>query len=120
MGAVEVLKERFLIHDCGEPRLFEIAKDEVQFIARTRQQRPQRILAQASAEHVRQFVKGLPRNIGDEYRLVLYEVGQPRNEFTRRILTRQILAKLASGFDADAIARGVGAEFRGEVSFAPG
>jgi len=73
-----------------------------------------------SAEAVRTHAELLGRTLGREVELVLYPAGEPRNEFSRRILTRQVLAHLAPGTDPTAIATIHGAVWRRGLSYAPG
>jgi subtilisin-like proprotein convertase family protein len=108
-------RDRYQLSDRGRSRLFEIAKDELH-VAR----HVERIASLANAEAVRQHAAARQRATGNEYELVLYEVGQPRNEFTRRLLTKLVAVRLAPGSDHQALAASVGARSRGETSYAPG
>jgi subtilisin-like proprotein convertase family protein len=51
--------------------------------------------------------------------LVLYPKDAPRTEWTRRVLTREVLVRLAPGTDAAALARAVGAVAGPEIPYAP-
>jgi uncharacterized repeat protein (TIGR01451 family) len=119
-GVGPLTKNRFEIHDSGQPRVFEVALDEVHITTRAREHIPRKIPQQANAEAVRRYADALRRQTGDEVELVLYEVDAPRNEFSRRILTKQVLVQLAAGQNAHDLAASVGATTQGEVSFAPG
>ena len=55
----------------------------------------------------------------DTRELVLYPKDAPRTEWTRRVLTREVLARLAPGTDAAALARAIGAVAGPELSYAP-
>jgi subtilisin-like proprotein convertase family protein len=55
----------------------------------------------------------------DVRELVLYPKDAPRTEWTRRVLTREVLVRLAPGTDAAALARSVGAVAGQEISYAP-
>ena len=83
----------------------------------------QRLLAvagQPTAEAMRLHAMEVARATGQEVELVLYEAGKPRTEATRRILTRQVLAKLTPGANPVAVAAAVAAVSRGELSYARG
>lgn len=113
-------EDPYRIHDRGQERLFEVAKDEVYVTTRAHQRRVEKIAPMASAEAVRQYASGRHRATGDEHEIVLYEVGRPRNEFTRRVLTKRIVVQLAPGTDHQALAATVGAVSRGETPYARG
>ena len=51
--------------------------------------------------------------------LVLYPKDAPRTEWTRRVLTREVLVRLSAGRDAAALARSVGAVAGNELAYAP-
>ena len=119
-AAAELKQDRYQLSDHGQPRLFEIATDELHVVTRTGARRVEQFAPLASAEAVRQHADARRRATGDEYELVLYEAGRPRNEFTRRLLTRRLAVQLAPGTDHQALAVAAGAVSRGETSYAPG
>ena len=94
----------------GQATVYVVAEDELHNLTRDR--------AEAVAG-------GTPRlraqAVGDtEVReLVLYPKDSPRTEWTRRVLTREVLVRLAPGTDAAALARAVGATAGPELSYAP-
>ncbi len=118
--AIPLRENEYLISDRGQSRRFEVARDEVLVSTRARQRRIEKFAPLASAEAVRQYAADRQRATGEEYQLVLYETGRPRNEFTRRILTKRIHVQLAAGADPRALAASVGAVSRGETPYAPG
>ncbi|MEK7686690.1 MAG: S8 family serine peptidase [Verrucomicrobiota bacterium] len=119
-GAVILPPDQYQISDHGQPRIFEVATDELRL---TRQDHRRTLLKMpplAGAEQVRQYVEALPKAVGDEVEIILYEVNAPRNEFTRRVLTRQVLVRLQEGTDPAGLARAVGAASSSAVAHAPG
>ncbi len=101
------LPDRHVVQDGGQPRDFETATDELGVLGPN-----QRVLTFErldSAEAVRQRAEALRQTAGEEVALVLYKHGLPRHEFTRRLLTRQVIMQLAEGVEASAVARAVGA-----------
>ena len=93
------------IHDSGIEREFEIAGDE----------RWLEVPAQQRRELMR--TDTIQRNTGST-RLVVYEKGKPRNEFTRRIVTHRVLIRVVDDADVKAIARRCGAANHARVPFA--
>jgi subtilisin-like proprotein convertase family protein len=82
------LADRVTLFERGGRREFEIASGL-------------RTMAPAnSAEGVRQYGRRLGREQGKAVDLVLYESGRPRNEISRRFLTRQVLVKVGDGAEA--------------------
>ncbi len=118
--AAELDRDRYQLSDRGRPGLFEIAKDELHVVPRAGARRIEKLAPFANTEAVRQHADARRRATGDEYELVLYEVGQPRNEFTRRLLTKRVAVQLAPGADHAALAAAAGGRSRGETSYAPG
>lgn len=87
------LHDTYRVHDRGQRREFEVARDEFYSPGW-----PPARLSHAplpSAEASRKLAVEVRKHTGAPVALVLYERGVPRNEFTRRILTPQVLAQLA-------------------------
>ncbi len=103
-----IAPNHFQINDRGQQRQFEVALDEVVLINAAKEISIQSIQSQATVEAVRQTATAL-QGSNNEVELVLYEVGKPHNDFSRRVLTKQVLAELAPGTDAQALAQTVGA-----------
>lgn len=98
----------------GQAAVFEVAENELYNVTRDRVEPvPPGRAARAAAEEWR-------RSSADAREIVLYPRHAPRTEWTRRVLTRRVLARLAPGTDAAGLARTAGAEAAGEVSYAPG
>ncbi len=88
-GAVILPPDHYLISDHGQPRVFEVAKEELRIMSRDHGRKLLKVPPLAGAEQVRRYAEALPKAVGDEVEMVLYEANAPRNEFTRRVLTRQ-------------------------------
>ncbi|MBM3869674.1 MAG: hypothetical protein FJ392_01760 [Verrucomicrobia bacterium] len=108
--AARAAEEHTIRTGTGQTTVYEVAENELHNLTRDR------------AESV---ASGGPRlkaqAVGDaEVRdLVLYPKGAARTEWTRRVLTREVLVRLAPGSDAAAVARAVGAAAGPEISYAP-
>lgn len=109
-----------LISDGGKPANFEVALNEINVRRPNAASQAQSVPEFATADAIRVHAELLARTTGQEVELVLYQAGQPRNELTRRVLTRQVLVHLAPGMDAAALATANGAASKGELSFSPG
>ncbi len=118
-SSAELATREYPIRDRGQTRQFEVARDEL-WIAGPKVRRVETITPQTSAQAMRQQAAALRQATGDEVELVLYERGARRNRFSRRILTRRVLAELSPGVDAEALAASVGAAARGAVPNVPG
>jgi len=97
----------YQINDRGQTRTFLVALDELHVAGKTA---PEKILPALNFENLRGQAETLSRASGKEVRLVLYARGSVRNDFTRRLLTREVLVQLAPGVDAEAVAKAVGAK----------
>ena len=98
----------FRIRDRGLPRQFEVALDEW-WAAGAPNGRVERIVPQPNAQALRQRAAAWRQASGQEVELVLYEKEARRTALSRRILTRQVLAELSPGADAEALAALTGA-----------
>lgn len=111
----ELTARDYQIRDRGLPRQFEVALDEW-WIASPNARRVETILPQPNAQALRQRAAAWRQATGHEVELVLYEKGARRTAFSRRILTRRVLAELSSGVDADALATLTGATAHSAVT----
>lgn len=93
-----------VIQDAGQPRVFEIATDEVHLDDASGPGETVAIRA-GNAEAARREAIVLGQARRKEARLVLYEKGAARTDAQRRILTRLITARLRPGTDPVKIAR---------------
>lgn len=108
----------YRIMEGEQSRQFEVALNEVALQVRGRR----KVMDLGSVDSVvaaKNRVNAIRTATGQETQLVLYEVGRPRNIYTRRILTDRILLRPAPGADAAAIALAAGASNRGARSYAP-
>lgn len=111
--AADAVEDRaYTIHDGGLIRSFKIATDELFIRSRTRRPEALRTAAAGAAEDMHRLAETLSRATGEEVELVLYEEGSPHNEYTRRVLTKRVLVRLAPTADPDALARTVSASAR--------
>ncbi|MEN9576130.1 MAG: hypothetical protein RL514_3985 [Verrucomicrobiota bacterium] len=109
-----------LVSEAGRPISFDVALNEISVRPPGAGSRPQEVPGLATAEAVRLHAQLLAQTTGQEVELVLYETGKPRDQFTRRLLTRQVLVHLAPGMDAVALATAHGAVSKGGLSHSPG
>jgi subtilisin-like proprotein convertase family protein len=108
------------IQDGGYRHVFEVAQDEV-FIRKTSgEHRFEKTALRNFSGSVHDQARRLQQTTGDEIELVLYEKNKARNESTRRILTKQVLARLEARVDPTELARRLGATSAHKVSYAPG
>jgi uncharacterized repeat protein (TIGR01451 family) len=118
--AAEEVRNNHRIQEGRQHLIFEVALDEVYYLAAGREFRVQAIVQGGSAEQVRQQAQEL-RALGmAEADLVLYEPGRPRNEFTRRYLTKSVLVQAQPGTDVRALAGRLGGQYVSPVAYAPG
>jgi subtilisin-like proprotein convertase family protein/subtilisin family serine protease len=96
-----------VIFDAGQPRRFEIARDELYFKGQTGPASVQGVPAEPSVERLRSRAASLAAATRAEVKLVLYPQGRPRNESTRRLLTRRVLLRLMPEADAASALDGV-------------
>lgn len=114
-------RTRFEIHDGGRKRGFELALDEVADRSAARGDKGAKTTRKArNLGDLRQLAREAEAASGKKMDIVLYEEGKPRDESTRRILTRRVLLKVTDGFDAQAAAAAVGATAVEKPSYAPG
>ena len=118
IGAAD-LAATYRISDSGRQVTFEVALDEIYVRSRvTAETIP--VVAFAQADALRTHAELLTQTTGNETELVLYEVGQTRSVHSRRVLTKQVLVRLAPGMAAGPLAAGGGAIVGGEVPYLAG
>lgn len=115
-----VKAESWTIQDSAMERAFELALDEVAVRSADGKVAVQSIALARSTADIRARAASMARALGQEVQLVLYESERPRNEYTRRITTPQVLAQLTSEADPRAIAAELGAEYVGPSAHAEG
>ena len=94
------------IADHGHRRTFVLAMDELQPVG---ERHPVKIPPATNQAQVEAQAEALSRQLGGEARPVLYEQGKPRAEWSRRILTRDVLVEVTAGTEVGAMARASGA-----------
>ncbi len=111
------------VNDRGQQRTFTIATDEIGIIGKGGAGKVEAVAGAGSVATLRQLAtqRATARAAaGEKIDLVVYEAGQPRTAANRRWLTRRVLARLAPGTDAAAVATAVGAAGYDSPSYAPG
>ena len=103
-----------MLHDSGAHRTFEVARDEVATTDARGQSQVQKMAASVSAAAAHK------RAVTLKGELVLYQQGEARSEWTRRIVRKEIAVRLTPGSDATAIAAAAGLQSRGEHAAAKG
>jgi hypothetical protein len=91
------------IPDGGATVEFEIARDELHHLHGPAGQAVVKIARLGSAEQVRQYANWLNADKNEELDLTLYERGRPRNKWSRRFLTREVVVRLSPGADPHAL-----------------
>jgi subtilisin-like proprotein convertase family protein len=107
------------IQDAGLERTFEIAPDELSVAAPDGGRETRSVAAADSLAVLRRRAAAVAAATGEETELVLYEAGQERNRYTRRVLTRQVLVLVQPGTDPAALAAAAGAAAAESFGFAP-
>jgi subtilisin family serine protease len=116
---VPLLNAPISMRASGVPQKFELAADELYLRL---PDGSQRVLAIPKATTPAAFAAAIEKartEHGIEPELVLYPVGAPRNEYSRRIVTRDVAVKAASKSEADAVAATGGLVFQKALYFAP-
>src|SRR6266536_619974 len=80
--------EGVVLFEGGQPRRFVIARDELHFKDQTGVAWVQPLTGETSVERLRARAASLGAATGMDLKLVMYPAGRPRNEYTRRLLTR--------------------------------
>ena len=104
--------------DSGQARDFEVAIDELYRLGDRRGF--VRLAPMPSAEAIRERAEARRQRTGEDLALVLYERGRMRSEFSRRILTRRVIARLADNVDPARLAGSVGVVPPREIPGMPG
>ncbi|MBN1675801.1 MAG: S8 family serine peptidase [Kiritimatiellae bacterium] len=120
VGATPALRAGpYTIRDHGRARVFELAADEFYVVDPVAARGPRRMAPEGSADAVRRRVAAHAESTGEDARLVLYEGGRQRTRFTRRVLSRGVLVRLAPGVDAEGAAVAAGLHTAGRLPYAP-
>ncbi len=113
-------RDRYALRFGGRERDFEVATDELEVHDAQHRARKVAVAGAANAEAARLAASRHTQTTGEEADLVLYEAGGPRNEFTRRVLTKQLAVRLKPGANPAALAARLGLVSGGEHPSAKG
>ena len=114
----ESVSLKLVIRDGGQSRPFELALDEL-WIDGTNAPL-WRFAPTRDTEALRSVASARQGSETNPVSLVLYEAGTARNEFTRRLLTRDVLVRLDPGADGERVAAGVGVAALRKLPLSPG
>jgi len=95
-----------IVFDAGQPRRFDIARDELHVKDRSGSDSLQQIQEEPSVGQLRERAKMLAASAGADVNLVLYPAGV-RNPSSRRLLSRKVLLILAPDASAATVLAGV-------------
>ena len=113
--------ETVVLFEGGQPRRFEIARDELHFKDQTGAAWVQPVPGERSVERLRARAASLVAATGMDLKLVMYPAWRPHNESTRRLLTGSVLVRLAPETEAASVLTGVSGVARWEaVDYLPG
>ena len=104
--STETINVPLLIEEGGQKRLFELTREALSPAPDRTAPRCDSPVATPAASFPAAPVDG---SSGTNLNLVLYERGVPHNRFTRRMLTRWVVARLTEDADLGEVARAVGA-----------
>jgi uncharacterized repeat protein (TIGR01451 family) len=104
-----VLPESLTLEDQGQPIRCDIAKDEFYVLSADKTYSLRKIVPQPTAEALRSYVEAQSLAAGEQAGVVLYLQGVPKSTYSRRYLTRQVLARVEPGADMNALATATGA-----------
>ena len=107
------------LQDGGSKRSFELATDELYVRQADGDNRVIQVPKTDTLEAFAAAIEKARADHGTEPELVLYPSGLPRNEYTRRIVTRQVVLNAPSRAEADALAAAQGLVFQKSPVFAP-
>lgn len=112
--------ETWEIEDGGFRRVFEVATDEIFAIQPDGKRSVQRMTETGRSIELLKRSAVVEQTTTGEVRLVLYEKGAPRNEYTRRVLTKKVLARLDKRVEAASLGQQLGAASIRAIPYAPG
>jgi subtilisin-like proprotein convertase family protein len=102
-------QERFEIHDAGQPRVFEVALDEVGVTTPEAHRALTRISKAADLNALKARLRAMKRATGHETELVLYEIVDGARRGPPRFVSAEVLVEVAEGEDANAMLKSAGA-----------
>lgn len=110
---------RYVIHDSGYERTFEVALDEVAVVNRDGRREVRTVAGAADLEGIARAARSLRAQTGQRTELILYEADRERNLYTRRYLTGGVLVEIEPSADIQSLASSLGVQTDGRLSFAP-
>jgi subtilisin-like proprotein convertase family protein len=102
-------QERFEIHDAGQPRVFELALDEVGVTTPEAHRALTKIDKAADRDALKTRIRAMTRATGHETELVLYEIVDGARRGPPRFVSSEVLVEVEAGADAKAILKSAGA-----------
>src|SRR5947209_4855305 len=110
------LAGEYQINDRGQTRAYLVALDELHVGGK---RAPEKILPALNFENLRRQAETLSRALDKDVSLVLYSRGSVRGDFSRRLLTKEVLVHLEPGVDVQGVAKAVGAKLDRSFEFVP-
>lgn len=107
------------LQDGGPKRPFELATDELYLRQADGDNRVVKVPKTDTPEAFAAAIQKARTEHGSEPELVLYPAGLPRNEYTRRIVTREVVVNAPTRAEADVLAAAQGLVFQKSPVFAP-
>jgi len=107
------------LKDGGIDQKFELATDQLYLRGEDGASRILPIPVASTPEALASAIEKARAEHGTEPELVLYPAGFPRHEYTRRIVTREVVVNAPTRVEADALAAAQGLEFQKAPVFAP-
>ncbi|MBU0679124.1 MAG: S8 family serine peptidase [Verrucomicrobia bacterium] len=116
----DALSLNHILKDGGVPREFELALDEVQVVGVSGRHEQVRTAVFQDVQGIRNYAAERRTKTGADMRLVLYEKGKGKSDFTRRVLTGDILVRMADPGQIGRIAQGKKVKIGKPRDYAPG
>lgn len=111
----------FDVEDSGKQRRFELALDELAEKSFNGKERTAKMAGSVkNFGEVQKRAHALETATGLKQDIVLYEQGKPRDESTRRVVTRKLLLKIGKDFDLNAASVKIHAVATEKPDYAPG
>ncbi|MCX6973123.1 MAG: S8 family serine peptidase, partial [Verrucomicrobia bacterium] len=107
------------LQDGGSKRPFELAADEIYVRQAGGDNRVIKVPKTDTPKAFAAAIEKARAEHGTEPELVLYPAGLPRNEYTRRIVTREVIINANSKAEADLLADSADLVFKKNLPFAP-
>ncbi len=102
-------QDRFEIHDAGQPRVFELALDEVGVTTPEAHRALTKIPKASDFNEIKTRIRAMTRMTGHETELVLYEIVDGSRRGAPRFVSSEVLVEVEPGADAKALLKAAGA-----------